>query len=39
MDANQQDFRPYKDKSSVTCYNYSKTGYFKQDYYSPKKDR
>jgi len=39
VDANQRDFRPRKDKSSVTCYNYSKTGHFKRDYRSPKKDR
>jgi len=39
VDANQKDFRPYKDKSDITCYNCSKKGHFKREYRSPRKDR
>ena len=39
MDANQKDFRPHKDKSNITCYNYNKKGHFKREYRSPRKDR
>jgi len=39
VDANQKDFCPRKDKSDVTCYNYSRKGHFKWEYRSPKKDR
>ena len=39
IDTNQKDSCPRKDKSSIIYYNYSKPGYFKRDYYSPKKDR
>jgi len=39
IDTNQKDFRPRKDKSNITYYNYNKKGYFKREYYSPRKDR
>jgi len=39
VDANQRNIRPYKDKTDVTCYNYSKKGHFKRECCSPRKDR
>ena len=38
VDTNQKDSYLY-DKSDITYFNYSKKGYFKQEYYSPKKNR
>ena len=38
IDANQRDVRLRKDKTDVTCYNYSKKGHFKRECRGPKKD-
>ncbi|KAK3897014.1 hypothetical protein C8A05DRAFT_20139 [Staphylotrichum tortipilum] len=38
VDANQKDSRPWKDKSSITCYGCGKQGHFKRDCRDRKKD-
>ena len=39
IDAIQREAYLYKDKSDITCFNYSKKGHFKREYYSTRKDR